>query len=119
MYTTCRTHIRMTRPIAPRARSTPWQTEAERTAWRLAGELGLPLSTVLPNFVMGPVAAAQAAAGISVGFFKVRGGTGGGGSGRRGGRRGGGRRRGGDMIRSDLGGERVRAKKVARRCRCV
>ncbi|KAG2436550.1 hypothetical protein HYH02_011487 [Chlamydomonas schloesseri] len=46
------------------------KVEAERTAWRLAGELGLPLSTVLPNFVMGPVAAPQAASGISVGFFK-------------------------------------------------
>ncbi len=48
------------------------QVEAERVAWRLSEQLGLPLTTVLPNFVMGPVAAKEAAAGISVGFFKVR-----------------------------------------------
>ncbi|GLC66025.1 hypothetical protein PLESTF_000373700 [Pleodorina starrii] len=46
------------------------KVEAERTAWRLASELGLELVTVLPNFVMGPVAAKEAAAGISVGFFR-------------------------------------------------
>ncbi|EFJ48786.1 hypothetical protein VOLCADRAFT_90627 [Volvox carteri f. nagariensis] len=46
------------------------KVEAERTAWRLASELGLEVVTVLPNFVMGPVASADAAAGISVSFFK-------------------------------------------------
>lgn len=46
------------------------KVEAERAAWRLSEQLGLPLTTILPNFVMGPVAAKEAAAGISVGFFK-------------------------------------------------
>ncbi|KXZ41729.1 hypothetical protein GPECTOR_302g824 [Gonium pectorale] len=47
------------------------KVEAERTAWRLAEELGLPLVTILPNFVMGPVLAPEAAGGTSVGFFKA------------------------------------------------
>ncbi|GIL77153.1 hypothetical protein Vretimale_3165 [Volvox reticuliferus] len=46
------------------------KVEAERIAWRLADELGLELVTVLPNFVMGPVVAPEAANGISVSFFR-------------------------------------------------
>ncbi len=46
------------------------QTVAEREAWRFAGEHGLDLVAVLPNFVLGPVISSRAD-GTSVGFMKV------------------------------------------------
>ncbi|KAG2482420.1 hypothetical protein HYH03_018655 [Edaphochlamys debaryana] len=46
------------------------KVQAEKAAWKLASELGLELVTVLPNFVMGPVAAPEVAGGTSIGFFK-------------------------------------------------
>ncbi|KIZ01217.1 hypothetical protein MNEG_6742 [Monoraphidium neglectum] len=43
--------------------------EAERLAWRLAREHGLDVITILPNFVLGPVAG-PGATGVSTGFMK-------------------------------------------------
>ncbi len=51
------------RPTAPR------QVEAERLAWRLAGELGLDVVTILPNFVLGPVVG-PGQGGVSTGFMR-------------------------------------------------
>ena len=46
------------------------KVRAEELAWALAKELSLDVVTVLPNFVLGPVAGG-AADGVSVGFMKV------------------------------------------------
>ena len=46
------------------------KTRAERAAHELAAEHGLPLATILPNFVMGPVIGRRLD-GISAGFMKA------------------------------------------------
>jgi dihydroflavonol-4-reductase len=46
------------------------KTRAEREAWRVAGELGLDLRAVCPNFVLGPVIS-PSACGTSVGYVKA------------------------------------------------
>jgi nucleoside-diphosphate-sugar epimerase len=52
------------------------QVLAEREAWRLAAVHGLALTTILPNFVMGPLASPLVAHGLSVQFMKVSHGVG-------------------------------------------
>ena len=48
------------------------KVKAEKEAWALAGEHGLDLVTILPEFVMGPALTRAAAdTSLSVGFFKV------------------------------------------------
>lgn len=61
------------------------KVEAERLAWKLAGEAGLDVVAILPNFVLGPVLG-PGQAGVSTGFMTAflearRGGGGGEGGG--------------------------------------
>jgi hypothetical protein len=56
-----------------------YQVAGEKEGWQLSQELSVPLVTILPEFIMGPVRSKEAAAGsTSVGFMKVgvRGGEG-------------------------------------------
>jgi len=46
------------------------KAQAERLAWRLAAELDLELTTICPEFVIGPPIAASLPDGLSVGFMK-------------------------------------------------
>lgn len=46
------------------------QVEAERVAWEIAKAEGLPLCTILPSYVMGPVLS-PSQGGVSVDWMKA------------------------------------------------